>query len=57
MGRISELLTEEEIKALDEKLQKSEKTELPESLSPENIENLINLVKQNNFTLDNSKTY
>ncbi len=41
-----EILTEEELKALDKNLQKAEKTELPKSLSPENIENLIKNVPQ-----------
>ncbi len=50
-----ELLTEEEIKALDEKLQKSENTELPESLSPQNIENLIKDVPQEIVPVETEK--
>lgn len=42
-----EFLTQEEAKALDEKLKKAENTELPESLSPENIVKLIENVPQN----------
>lgn len=45
-NRDFELFTEEELKELDKKLQKAEKTELPESLSPESIENLIKDVPQ-----------
>lgn len=41
-----EILTEEELKALDEKLQKAESIELPENLSQENIEKLIKDVPQ-----------
>lgn len=41
-----ELLTEEELKNLDKKLQKAEKIEIPESLSAESIENLIKDVPQ-----------
>ena len=36
-NRDFELFSEEELKKLDENLQKAEKTELPESLSPESI--------------------
>ena len=41
-----EFFTEEELKTLNENLQKAEKTELPAGLSPENIENLIKDVPQ-----------
>ena len=41
-----EFLTDEELEKLDKSLQKAEKTELPESLSPESIENLIKDVPQ-----------
>ena len=44
-----EFLTQEEAKALDEKLKKAENTELPESLSPENIVKLIENVPQNDI--------
>ncbi len=41
-----EFLTDEELKKLDENLQKTENIELPVSLSPESIENLIKDVPQ-----------
>lgn len=45
-NRDFELLTEEELRALDESLQKAEKIALPESLSSESIESLIKDVPQ-----------
>ena len=54
-NREFELFTEEELKKLDEKLQKAEKTELPESLSPENIENLIKDVPQDEIPVEETK--
>ncbi len=51
-NRDFELFTEEELKALDESLQKTEKTELPESLSPESIENLIKDVPQDAIPIE-----
>lgn len=47
-----EFLTEEELKALDKNLQKTEKIELPETISPENIENLIKDVPQDAITIE-----
>ncbi|MGN1316830.1 MAG: beta-propeller domain-containing protein [Acutalibacteraceae bacterium] len=46
-----EFLTQEEAKALDEKLKKAENTELPESLSPENIVKLIENVPQDDIQI------
>ncbi len=46
-NREFELITEEELKNLDDNLKKTENIELPESLSPESIENLIKGVPQN----------
>ena len=46
-NREFELITEEELKNLDDNLKKTENIELPESLSPESIENLIKDVPQN----------
>lgn len=54
-NREFELLTEEELKKLNENLQKAEKTELPESLSPENIENLIKDVPQDAIPIEAAK--
>jgi len=54
-NREFEFLTEEEIKKLDENLQKTEKTELPESLSPESIENLIKDVPQDAIPIETAK--
>ncbi len=54
-NRDFELFTEEEIKNLDERLQKAEKTELPECLSPENIENLIKDVPQDAIPIETAK--
>lgn len=51
-NRDFELLTEEELKNLDERLQKVEKTELPESLSPESIENIIKGVPQDAIPIE-----
>ncbi len=45
-NREFELLTEKELKNLDNNLKKTENIELPESLSPESIENLIKDVQQ-----------
>ncbi len=54
-NRDFELFTEEEIKVLDEGLKKVEKTELPKSLSPENIENLIKDVQQDAIPIEAAK--
>ncbi len=54
-NREFEFLTEEEIKKLDENLKKAEKVELPESLSPENIENLIKNVPQDAIPIETAK--
>lgn len=54
-NRDFELFTEEELKALDESLQKAEKIELPESLSPESIENLIKAVPQDVIPIETAK--
>ena len=54
-NREFELFTEEELKELDKKLQKTEKTELPESLSPENIEKLIKNVPQDTIPIEAAK--
>lgn len=51
-NRDFELFSEEELKKLDENLQKAEKTELPESLSPESIENLIKDVPQDAIPIE-----
>lgn len=45
-NREFELLTDEELKALDDNLKKAENIDLPESISPENIEKLIKDVPQ-----------
>lgn len=50
-----EFLTEEELKALDEKLQEAENIELPESLSAENIEKLIKDVPQDVIPIETAK--
>ncbi len=50
-----EFLTDEELKVLDENLKKAEKTELPESLSPENIEKLIKDVPQDAISIETAK--
>lgn len=47
-----EFLTDEELKALDENLKKTEKIELPENLSVESIENLIKGVPQDVFPIE-----
>ena len=47
-----EFLTDEELKNLDENLQKSESIELPESLSVESIENLIKDVPQDTTPIE-----
>ena len=54
-NRDFELFTEEEFKDLDEKLQKAEKIELPENLSPESIENLIKDVPQDAIPIETAK--
>ncbi len=54
-NRDFEIFTEEELKNLDESLQKAEKTELPESLSSENIENLIKDVPQDAIPIETAK--
>ena len=54
-NRDFELFTEEELKDLDEKLQKAEKIELPENLSPESIENLIKDVPQDAIPIETAK--
>lgn len=54
-NRDFEFLTEEELKNLDENLRKTEKAELPESLSPENIENLIKDVPQDITPIETAK--
>lgn len=51
-NRDFELFSEEELKKLDENLQKAEKTELPENLSPESIENLIKDVPQDAIPIE-----
>ena len=51
-NRDFELFSEEELKKLDENLQKAEKTELPESLSAENIENLIKDIPQDTIPIE-----
>lgn len=51
-NRDFELFSEEELKKLDENLQKAEKTELPETLSAENIENLIKDVPQDTIPIE-----
>ena len=55
-NRDFELFTEEELKDLDEKLQKAEKIELPENLSPESIENLIKDVPQDAVPIETAKS-
>lgn len=50
-----ELLTEEDLKNLDEKLQKAEKIEIPESLSAQSIENLIKDVPQDVIPVETAK--
>ena len=50
-----EFLTEEELKNLDEKLQKAENIEIPESLSAESIENLIKDVTQDAIPIETAK--
>ncbi len=50
-----EFLTEEELKNLDESLQKTENIELPESLSAESIENLIKDVTQDAIPIETAK--
>ena len=47
-----EFLTDEELKALDNNLKKTEKIELPESLSVESIENLIKDVPQDTIPIE-----
>ena len=47
-----EFLTDEELKALDENLKKTEKIELPENLSVESIENLIKDVPQDTIPIE-----
>ena len=47
-----EFLTDEELKALDENLKKTEKIELPENLSVESIENLIKGVPQDTIPIE-----
>ena len=51
-NRDFELFTEDELKNLDENLQKTEKIELPESLSVESIENLIKDVPQDTIPIE-----
>lgn len=50
-----ELFTEEELKNLDENLQKAENIELPESLCAESIENLIKDVPQDEIPVEETK--
>ncbi len=50
-----EFLTEEELKNLDESLQKTENIELPESLSAESIESLIKDVPQDVIPIETAK--
>ena len=50
-----EFLTDEELKALDDNLQKAENIELPESLSPESVENLIKDVPQDAIPIETAK--
>ena len=47
-----ELFTEEELKKLDDNLKKTENIDLPESLYPENIENLIKDVPQDAVSIE-----
>ena len=47
-----EFLTDEELKALDNNLKKTEKIELPENLSVESIENLIKDVPQDTIPIE-----
>lgn len=51
-NREFELFTEEELKNLDDNLKKTEKIDLPESLSPENIEKLIRDVPQDAVSIE-----
>ncbi|MBE6800751.1 MAG: hypothetical protein E7529_06060 [Ruminococcaceae bacterium] len=54
-NREYELFTEEELNNLDERLKKAENVELPESLSSENIENLIKDVPQDEASVEPAK--
>lgn len=54
-NREFEFLTEEELKNLDESLQKTENIELPESLSTESIEKLIKDVPQDVIPIETAK--
>lgn len=54
-NREFELITEEELGELDEKLQKAENIEIPESLSPESIEKLIKDVPQDAIPIETAK--
>lgn len=54
-NREFEFLTDEELKALDDNLKKTENIDLPESLSPENIEKLIKDVPQDITPIETAK--